>query len=332
MADLVLALATSHSPMLGGTEDDYLLHAERDKANPNILDKNGDPCRYEDLLAAADPAMAHELTPDVVARRVKTCQDGIARLAGTLAAAELDALIIVGDDQGEQFLEDNMPAMLIYWGETIDNDVLPLPKDAPDFWRRARSQFHEPDARRTYPVASRLGLHLIESLVDDGFDISHSRALPRSGGEGHAFGFIHRRLMGGMGEKIVPIVPVALNTYFPPNQPTPARCHDLGRALARAVAQWGTPGRVGIAASGGLSHYTVDEDLDRGLMTAIRDRDADAIRAIPRNKLNSGNSEIRNWITVAGAAEGLRPVWQDYAPCYRSPAGTGCGMGFAEWS
>ena len=50
------------------------------------------------------------------------------------------------------------------------------------------------------------------------------------------------------------------------------------------------------------------------------------------NKLNSGNSEIRNWITVAGACEHLNVNWQDYVPCYRSVAGTGCGMGFAVWS
>jgi 3-O-methylgallate 3,4-dioxygenase len=48
-------------------------------------------------------------------------------------------------------------------------------------------------------------------------------------------------------------------------------------------------------------------------------------------QLNSGTSEIRNWIAAAGALEGLETAWQDYVPCYRSPAGTGCGMGFAVW-
>jgi len=67
-------------------------------------------------------------------------------------------------------------------------------------------------------------------------------------------------------------------------------------------------------------------------MTAIRDRDGDALRTIPRRKLNSGNSEIRNWIVVAAAAEALTPTWQHYEPCYRTLAGTGCGMGFATWS
>ena len=43
------------------------------------------------------------------------------------------------------------------------------------------------------------------------------------------------------------------------------------------------------------------------------------------------SAEIRNWIVAAGAAEGLRMQWHEYVPLYRTPAGTGCGMAFAEW-
>jgi hypothetical protein len=49
------------------------------------------------------------------------------------------------------------------------------------------------------------------------------------------------------------------------------------------------------------------------------------------DKLNSGSSEIRNWIVAAGAAAELRMKWREYVPLYRTPAGTGCGMAFAEW-
>ena len=329
MAELALALATSHSPILGSAADDFARHGERNKVNPRHLDKEGRPCTYEDLLAAAGTTYADVLEPDVVARRVEACQQGIAKIAEALKEAEPDVLLIVGDDQQEQFLEDNMPAMLIYWGDTIENDVLSLPADAPQYWRRARSQFYEEDERRSYPVDSGRGLKLIEGLIDRGFDINHSRILPRARGEGHAFGFVHRRLMG---VEPVPIISVVLNTYFPPNQPTPERCHDLGAAIADTNSGWDDGTRVAILASGGLSHYTVDEELDPGIMSAIRDQDGDALRAIPRRKLNSGISEIRNWITVAAAAATLTPAWQHYEPCYRTPAGPGCGIGFAIWS
>jgi 3-O-methylgallate 3,4-dioxygenase len=328
MADLVLALATSHSPMLNSGAEDYLAHGERDKANQGILDKDGRPVSYERLLATADPAIARELDPVIVSGRVERCRHGIGRLADLLGEADLDAVIVVGDDQHEQYLADNLPAISVYWGETIDNATLSLPADAPAYWRRARSQYHEADARRSYPVDAGLARHLIESLIDAEFDVSQSRSLPRDGGEGHAFGFVHRRLMGS---RVVPIVPVALNTYFPPNQPRPARCVDLGIAIAEAARRWPARARIGIIASGGLSHFTIDEELDTGVLSAIGSRDLDALRSVPVAKLNSGNSEIRNWIAVAGAAQGLRPDWSDYVPCYRTAAGTGCGMAFAAW-
>ena len=329
MAELVLALATSHSPILGSAAEDFALHGERDKANPRHLDMEGRPCTYDDLLAAAGTKFADVMDPAVIARRVDSCRQGIEKVAAALDEAAPDVLLIVGDDQHEQFLEDNMPAMLVYGGDAIENDVLPLPADAPAYWRRARSQFHEENARRSYPVDAAHGRQLIEGLIDRGFDISHSRNLPRPSGEGHAFGFVHRRLMG---DTPVPIIPIVLNTYFPPNQPTPERCHDLGTAIAETIAGWDDSSRVAILASGGLSHFTVDEELDRGIMAAIRDCDGNALRNIPRRKLNSGNSEIRNWITVAATAEALTPRWQHYEPCYRTAAGTGCGIGFAIWS
>ena len=33
----------------------------------------------------------------------------------------------------------------------------------------------------------------------------------------------------------VPVVPLFLNTYYPPNQPSPARCYALGQAIRQAV-------------------------------------------------------------------------------------------------
>lgn len=326
MAEIILGIASSHGPMLGSPVDDFLKHAERDIANKAHLDLDGTELTYEALLAKADPAIADELLPDVVSARVAACQAGIGRLAETMADQKPDVVVIIGDDQHEQFLTDNQPAILIYSGETIENGVLPLPATAPEYWKTARSQYHEAEQPRDYPVAADFARHLTSSLVDDGFDISHSEKLPRPTGEGHAYGFVHHRLMRDL---TVPIVPVMLNTYFPPNQPSPARCFALGQGLAKAVRAWPEGLRVAFVASGGLSHFTVDPELDAKVMKAFLDCDGDVLGNIPKNRLNSGNSEIRNWITVAGACAGLSPVWHDYIPCYRTPAGTGCGMGFA---
>jgi 3-O-methylgallate 3,4-dioxygenase len=328
MADIVLAIGTSHSPLLNSPAEDYAKHAAIDASGRKLIDKDGKPCSYGELLAKADPAILRQIEPKVLEQRSARCTANIARLAQELADARLDALIVIGDDQHEQFFDDNMPAILIYWGEKIENNPLRMDEDAPQFWRKARSQFHETGKPRDYPVDASLGLHLIEYLLDHGFDVSQSRRLAKEHGEGHAFGFVHRRMMS---ERVIPIVPVALNTYFPPNQPRPRRCHELGQAIRAAVSAAEGNARVGILASGGLSHFTVDEELDRGVLAACGNNDGAALASIPVHKLNSGSSEIRNWIVVAGAAAHLKHDWQEYIPCYRSAAGTGCGMGFALW-
>lgn len=329
MARIILGIGTSHSPALNSPAMDFLHHADRDRANPNHRDRRGNACTYDELLAQADPSIKEQITSDVIETRVESCARAIERLSAVLTDARLDALIIVGDDQHEQYRDDNMPSMLIYAGENIRNELLPLPASAPAYWRHARSQYHEEHLPRDYPVAADLAGQLTEFLIDSDFDISHASKLSRDHGEGHAFGFVHRRLMA---QSTIPIVPVILNTYYPPNQPRPRRCYDLGRTIRAAVESWDKEGRIGILASGGLSHFTIDEDFDHQILDACRDKDAATLRAVPVEKLNSGNSEIRNWITVAGAVEHLDTDWQVYEPCYRSEAGTGCGMAFAVWS
>jgi 3-O-methylgallate 3,4-dioxygenase len=328
MADIVLAIATSHSPLLNSPAEDYPKHAAIDASGRKLLDKQGRPCTYGELLAKADPSIKDQIAPQVLEQRSAQCTANIEKLSRVLADARLDALIIIGDDQHEQFFDDNMPAILIYWGDKIANNPLHMEEDAPQFWRKARSQYHEAAQSREYPVDSKLGLHLIEQLIGQDFDVSQSKRLAKEHGEGHAFGFVHRRMMT---DHVIPIVPVALNTYFPPNQPPPRRCYDLGKAIRIAARSAKGNERIGILASGGLSHFTVDEELDRGVLDACRRNDGEALSSIPVQKLNSGSSEIRNWITVAGAAAHLKSDWQEYIPCYRSAAGTGCGMGFAVW-
>jgi 3-O-methylgallate 3,4-dioxygenase len=130
----------------------------------------------------------------------------------------------------------------------------------------------------------------------------------------------------------VPIVPIMVNTYYPPNQPTPKRCYSMGQAVRKAVESWGNGERVAIIGSGGLSHVVIDEELDRFVLDGLLEQDADKLAAIPRDKMRGGTSEILNWVALAGASEHLTPNLIDYVPTYRSPAATGCGMTFAYWN
>ena len=134
-----------------------------------------------------------------------------------------------------------------------------------------------------------------------------------------------------MRDRLVPILPVVLNTYVPPNQVSPRRCYSLGRALRRAIERYSEDLAVAVVASGGLSHFVVDEDLDRRVIDGLASRDIDSLTTIPRKFMRSGSSEILNWITVGGAVENLQMELVDYVPGYRSTAGTGIGACFAVW-
>jgi 3-O-methylgallate 3,4-dioxygenase len=324
VASLVAAFGSSHSPALASPAEDMPGHARRDEQYAHHLDRDGRRVTYQELLRQAPPGI--DFSFEQTAERVAACERHLDRLSASIRDARLDALIVVGDDQREQYFEDNMPAFLVYCGASIVNSTLDLPEEAPAYWKRARSVYHEADAPREYPVARDLALHLIESLDD--FDLAYGERLAKPRGEGHAFGFVHRRLLG---MNVVPVVPLVVNTYYPPNQPRPRRCFRLGAALRSAVESFSGDLRVGILASGGLSHFTVDEELDRKVLQGCAAGDEAAFTSIPLAKLNSGNSEIRNWIVVAGAARALRCAWQEYVPLYRTPAGTGCGMAFAAW-
>jgi hypothetical protein len=327
MAQLVLGIGTSHTPMLNAPPEDWPRFYERDSKRTNLLDTEGRLTSYEQQLTQAPPGIMQEISPERMQSRHQAVEGAMARLGGFLREAKLDTLIVVGDDQDELYHHGNMPGMLVYYGETIPN--VPLkPVANPDWGWRAAARWYEEKEPRDYPVDAALARHLIDELIDREFDIAASDATSEGEGEGHAIGFVHKRIM----QEVVPIVPICINTYYPPNQPTPRRCYKLGRAIRAAVESYPDDIRVGIVGSGGLSHFVVDEALDRGFIDMMRRKDAAAIQDLPRDKLNSGSSEIRNWICVAGAVEHLSLEWSLYEPGYRTPAGTGTGLGFAFWS
>jgi 3-O-methylgallate 3,4-dioxygenase len=331
MAQLVLGIGTSHSPQLSVSWDGWAMRGEADKGNPALIGTDGIVSGYDELLARADvKRIAREITDDKFKQRFEENQRAIAQIAEVLGKASLDVLVMVGDDQHEYLLDDNMPGVCIYWGDQVlvKQGPPPIPRNG----NRPLIGYSGQD--RVAPTSPALGRHLIERLVENEFDVARSNRLDpqrgrSEGGIGHAFGFVYHRLMG---DRLIPTVPIMVNTYYPPNQPTPKRCYDLGRAIRAAIEAWPVDARVGVLASGGLSHFVVDEELDTMALEGIKARDVAKLSRLPRERMNSGNSEIRNWIVATGATEHLAMKWSTYVPCYRSPAGTGCAMAFAEWS
>jgi hypothetical protein len=329
MANIVLGLGTSHTPMLTLTAEQWQHRANADYGNQQLNLSDGRLLTYAQVLAEVGPRYAEEVTPALLDRKAAACERALDRLADDFAAAEPDVVLIVGDDQRELFTDANQPAISLFHGQEIITSDKYGHEESAD-WVRDMGRGYLMDDSHVVPGAPAFALELIHGLMDENFDIATSARVddPKAAGFGHAYGFIVKRLFRG---REIPVVPLLLNTYYPPNVPSAARCHDLGRALARVIARSPSPLRVAIVASGGLSHFMVDEELDRRVLDAFERGDHATLRNIPRAALNSGSSEILNWVVLAGAVESLALDWKDYHALYRTPAGTGVGAAFAVW-
>jgi 3-O-methylgallate 3,4-dioxygenase len=328
MARLVAAFGSSHSVMLTSELEDWISGFRgRDHKLP-LYDHDGNPCTYEDHLARAPARAAELVSPSAITRRFEATQAAMSRMREEIVSARLDALIIVGDDQHELFHDEHMPAIAVYYGETIRNAARTSVPDG-DWYKRAQMRRLEENGDVHYPCHSALALHLIDGLNARDFDIAAAKNLTEGQYEGHAYSFVHRRYLAGA---LVPVVPIFLNTYNWPNQPRPRRCVDLGTAMRAVIASFPGDIRIGLLASGGLSHFLVEEDLDQAIIDAAQRKDIEFLASLDPRRLQAGSSEIRNWIVVASAALNLDLSWVSYIPAYRTPALTGTGLCFAKWS
>jgi hypothetical protein len=328
MAKLVAAFGSSHSTMLFSSVEHWIeMFDHIDRKSP-IHDLEGVERSFDELLNSRPADAENRISPQAQTERHATTFAAMDRLQADIAAAKLDVLIIVGDDQREIFKDACRPALGIYYGESIRNAAAPAAVPS-DWYARDQRRRMEDGRDVFYPCHVSLGTHLIEGLSARAFDVTAVKALVGEQCEGHAYSFFHKRYLA---DRPLPIVPIFLNTYYPPNQPTPQRCFDLGVAIRDLVQQFPQDLRIGIAASGGLSHFLVNETLDHLVVDAIRSNDVKRLTSLPTKLLQSGSSEIRNWICVVAAALELKLNWISYVPAYRSRALTGVGLGFAAWA
>jgi 3-O-methylgallate 3,4-dioxygenase len=306
-----------------------------DRANPQHFFK-GKTYTFEELVSLRMPEnLAQQATPEICRERYEQCQRAIRKLGDILEAENPDAAVIVGNDQMEIFTKDHVPAFAVFWGEFVEG----IPR-TPEFLAKLPPGIAVAEADRTpadytrYPTLPGLGRHIIEGAIHNGFDVAQLTRLTTgeigSNAVPHAWGFVYRRIMR---DKVVPHVPVFVNTFYPPNQPPAARCFDFGRTIARSIASWPSDWRVAVIASGGLTHWVLDETFDHLVLEALKTGNVQTLSGIPEEIFQAGTSEIKNWITAAGilSETTLKMSVVDYVPCYRSEAGTGNAMGFAYW-
>lgn len=328
MAKIVFGMAVPHSGMLGQKPEDWLTNGERDRNNPALW-YHGRTWTYPELEAERDAAFEQFLTIEERTARAERNAAALEKMRVAYEAANVDVAIILGKDQKEIW-PDLSPSIAIYTGAEVHNGPPQRPVYAPD--HHVVHQAHP-----------ELATYLIETFQREGFDMADLIAWPENvwmeKNQGrkadypvvpHAYSFVYHQIMG---DNPPPHVPVLMNLFYPPTQPSMARCIKFGEVLRDAILAWPDDVRVAVIASGGLSHFVNDEEFDRRVMTMLAAYDYDGLAAIPDSYYQSGTSEIKIYSSVMMALQhtGAEMTLVDYVPCWRTAAGTGEGMGFMYW-
>lgn len=338
MANIVLGVWTTHGPQLNTTPEQWMLRLPADRRRSHAY--KGKTYSFDELveLRRAE-GLPGKITLEARTANHLANQAAIDELARVWAKVRPDCCVIFGNDQRELVLPSMQPCFTVYHGETFWNGPLPEERAAglaPGI--RESEWANRPEQRVEYPGMPELARRLISAGLDSRFDFAASDSWPELApehhheGTPHSFAFILRRVMR---DHVVPTLPIITNTFFPPNQPRPWRCFELGQLVHRVVSEWDKDLRVAIFGSGGMTHFTINEDFDRALFRAIEKRDEAFMRSVDPGYMVDGTSELLNWIAAAGClfqTTGLSGGPIDYVPCYRSEAGTGTAQGFITWT
>jgi len=278
--------------------------------------------RIPDYMKESQPHTARLETLEVLQGYVQRIDAGFEALRRQLEAYRPDALVVIGDDQGDMFDASNNPAFYIFTGDevwgldgTIDRRL-------------------EDRRRLTFPCHGPLSRHFLKQLMKKGFDLAAGSEFRPAGRPGHGVSHMVASPVPRLNPSLdIPVVPIWINEYYPP-MPSATRCYDLGVALAEILAE--RPERIAIYASGGLSHDPsgpragwVDEPLDRWVLERLERNEGEALKQLftfDSDTLRAGTGEIRAWIAVAGAMRRPAKVL-DYIRAHHAKV----GLAFAYW-
>jgi Uncharacterized conserved protein len=342
MARIKLGIGMSHSPMMAMDGKYWIEFAKTDESNPFLYDEKGNHLTYEQLEKKRNGLYRVEATPERFEYLFQEMKKSYAHLKEQLNKAQIDVLVVIGNDHPGEFLDlYNVPAFAVFYGEKIismkeEDRTRKLGRkqrmgEIPEALQQMKEGMGM-DQNHVWPGHPPLALHLISSLLEQGVDAGALKEVddPSRNGHGHGYGMVVTELMDK--DRLIPMVPIYLNTW-PPNEIPTSRCYDIGLKIRKAVEEWPEEANVGIVISGGLSHFVTDEDLDRTIIDALLNKKEDVLRGLPRHLIHAGpgNSEIRNWVMGAAVLEQLPMAWHRYLPVFRTGAGTGIGMTFALW-
>jgi protocatechuate 4,5-dioxygenase beta chain len=238
--------------------------------------------------------------------------DGYEEARRWIAEAAPDVAIIVYNDHGSAFFLDKVPTFALGTADTFQiadegygPRQIPVVEGAPD-----------------------LAWHLVDSLVDDEFDLTICQEMEVDHGLTVPLSILYDQPQRWP----LKVIPLAVNVIQHP-QPTAQRCYKLGRALRRAIASWSGNERIAILGTGGMSHQLqgeragfINQKFDREFIELLQ-KDPDALTRLTRTDYIRGAGsegiELIMWLVMRGAlGEGSPLVYQHYhVPASNTAAG-----------
>ena len=322
----ILGVGCSHGPGLTGPlqrlTDIYLRHnLASDETPEHMKDPKNWPAQMREEWGDDEGMATAQRYRDKLVKGYRAARQAIDEF-------QPDFVLIFGDDQYEAFREDILPPFCVF---AVDE---------------TQSTRHgEPFTIRGHRDA---GNHLASELIKAGFDVGTSWKLPHVEEYGHAFTTtVHYLDMDKAGFDF-PVIPLSVNCYgnhlripgpgqkravgrlqedmpvTPPPSPPPWRCYDLGREVARIIAE--SPWRAVIVGSSSWSHASLtkknyflwpDVDADRKRFTELESGEQANWRDLTTEELvDSGQHELLNWVCLAGAMHGRRARILSFAEAY----------------
>jgi hypothetical protein len=321
----ILGLGMTHYPPLIGHDRDMANILRAVLRDPGLPERYRDPANWPE-------AMRRDYAGDGGAAAAAVHRAGLLRhfrhARALLDDFRPDVVVIWGDDQHENFVDDVIPPFCVLAYDTIE--ATHRARDAGNnVWGEGADKvFRIPGHREA-------GKFLARRLLEQDVDVSYAYKPLHHQGLAHAFlntilyldydrtGFPYpvvafqvncygRRVIAQRGFRSSLERPLSDAELDPPS-PSPKRCMQAGAAVARAMRE--SPWRTALIASSSWSHAFLtdknhqlypDIEADRALYEALRRGDYETWRGTPLAAIEaSGQQEMLNWFMLAGAMEEL---------------------------